>query len=169
MITALMNPAVMSIVSGLISKGMPKVADAVIEKGVDYVQEKMGVTLKPEEEMTDEDVKCIKERAMQHEEFMTEAEMKDRADARDMQEKAMQSEDPMVRRFIYYFAWFWSGISAAYFFAVTFISLPEGARDFANIILGFLLGTAVAAILQFFYGSSKGSQDKNALMKKGAA
>jgi len=169
MIPALLNPAVMSIVSGLIDKGLPKVADAVIEKGVDYVQDKMGVQLKPEGELTDDDVKSLKERAMQHEEFMTELEMKDRADARDMQEKAMQSDDPMVRRFIYYFAWFWSGISAAYFFAVTFISLPEGARDFANIILGFLLGTAVAAILQFFYGSSKGSQDKTELMKKQGA
>jgi hypothetical protein len=160
-----MNPLIMSVVSGLINKGMPKVADAVIEKGIDYVQDKMGVNLKPENEMTDDDVKSLKERAMQHEEFMTEQEMKDRAGARAMQEKAMDSDDPVVRRFIYYFAWFWSAISASYFFSVTFIELPQGGRDFANIILGFLLGTAVAAILQFFYGSSKGSQDKNALMK----
>ncbi len=29
--------------------------DAVIEKGVDYVQDKMGITLKPEHEATKED------------------------------------------------------------------------------------------------------------------
>jgi len=49
-----MTPIIMSIVSGLIDKGLPKVADAVMEKGVDYVQDKLGVTLKPEGELTDE-------------------------------------------------------------------------------------------------------------------
>jgi ABC-type nitrate/sulfonate/bicarbonate transport system permease component len=43
--------------------------------------------------------------------------------------------------------------------------MPVGARDFANIILGFLLGTAVATIISFFYGSSKSSKDKTEMMK----
>jgi len=57
--------------------------------------------------------------------------------------------------------------SALYFFCVTFLSLPDGARDFANIILGFLLGTAIASIFNFFYGSSKSSADKTQAMIKG--
>jgi ABC-type nitrate/sulfonate/bicarbonate transport system permease component len=45
--------------------------------------------------------------------------------------------------------------------------MPAGGRDFANIILGFLLGTAVATIISFFYGSSKSSKDKtDALVKE---
>jgi len=44
--------------------------------------------------------------------------------------------------------------------------MPVGARDFANIILGFLLGTAVATIISFFYGSSKSSKDKTEAMMK---
>ena len=69
-----MAPIIASIVSGLISNGLPKIADAVIEKGVDYVEGKLGVTLKPEDEMKPEDIKSLRERAMQHAEFMVEQE-----------------------------------------------------------------------------------------------
>ena len=74
--------------------------------------------------------------------------------------------DKTAKHFIYYFAWFWSTTSVIYFFCVTFVPLPEGGRDFANIILGFLLGTAVATIISFFYGSSKSSKDKTDAMMK---
>lgn len=74
--------------------------------------------------------------------------------------------DKTVKHFIYYYAWFWAIASVFYFFCVTFLQLPEGGRDFANIILGFLLGTAVATIISFFYGSSKSSKDKTEAMMK---
>jgi len=74
--------------------------------------------------------------------------------------------DITAKHFIYYYAWFWAITSVLYFFCVTFILLPEGGRDFANIILGFLLGTAVATIISFFYGSSKSSKDKTDAMMK---
>ena len=79
------------------------------------------------------------------------------------------SVDPnnnVAKNFIYLFAWFWSITSVLYFFSVTFIPMPQGSRDFANIILGFLLGTAVATIISFFYGSSKSSKDKTEAMMK---
>ena len=74
--------------------------------------------------------------------------------------------DKTAAHFIYWYAWFWAITSVLYFFCVTFITLPEGGRDFANIILGFLLGTAVATIISFFYGSSKSSKDKTDAMMK---
>lgn len=159
-----MDANVASVVSGLIANGMPKVADAVVENGVDYVQDKLGVPLKLESQLTPEDVAKLQEAANKHEEFMAELDEKSRQRATDMQMHAMESQDPLVRRFIYYFAWFWSTVSIVYFFAVTFIPLKPESQNFANTILGFLLGTAVAAILQFFYGSSKGSMDKSAAL-----
>ena len=93
-------------------------------------------------------------------------ENEDRASARHMQETALNQTDNVAKHFVYYFAWAWSGVSALYFFCVTFITMPDGARDFANIILGFLLGTAISSVFNFFYGSSKSSADKtNALVK----
>ena len=62
----------------------------------------------------------------------------DRANARAMQVEAIKGNDPVSKHFVYYFAWFWSVTSVIYFFCVTFIALPEGGRDFANIILGFV-------------------------------
>lgn len=160
-----MLPVIASIVSGLISNGMPKVADAVLEKGVDYVQEKMGITLKPEGEATKEDYAKIQAEANKHEEFMAEMDLKNMEGARNMQLKAMDSDDPLVRRFVYYFITFWSVLSASYVGAITFGTIPEANVRFADTILGFVLGTMVAAMFQFLLGSSLGSRKKDEAKK----
>lgn len=96
-----------------------------------------------------------------------ELENADRDSARHMQETALNQDDKYAKHFIYNFAWFWSVGSMAYFFAITFGQVPASGKDFGNIILGFLLGTAVATIISFFYGSSKSSKDKTDAMKVG--
>jgi uncharacterized membrane-anchored protein YhcB (DUF1043 family) len=154
-----MLPIIASIVSGLISNGLPKVADAVVEKGVDYVQDKLGVELKPEGQATKEDYAKIQEEANRHAEFMAELDEKSTQRATDMQLMAMQSADPLVRRHVYYYAWFITIVSFVYFFAVSFMPVENKNRDFINIILGFLIGTAVNSLIRFFYGSSNKSQE----------
>ena len=96
-----------------------------------------------------------------------ELENADRDSARHMQETALNQDDKYAKHFIYNFAWFWSVGSMAYFFAITFGQVPASGKDFGNIILGFLLGTAVATIISFFYGSSKSSKDKTDALKGG--
>lgn len=156
-----MLPMIASIVSGLISNGLPKVADAVIEKGVDYVQDKLGVELKPEGEMKPDDVARLKEAAMKHEEFMAEMDLKNMQGAREMQLKAMDSDDPLVRRFVYFFISFWSILCSIYIGFITFGEIPEANIRFADTILGFVLGTMVASMFQFLLGSSLGSRKKD--------
>jgi len=95
-----------------------------------------------------------------------ELENADRDSARHMQETALNQDDKFAKHFIYWFAWFWSVGSMIYFFAITFGQVPASGKDFGNIILGFLLGTAVATIISFFYGSSKSSKDKTDTMTK---
>ena len=156
-----MLPMIASIVSGLVSSGLPKVADAVMDKGVDYVQQKLGIELKPEGQMNAEDVAKLKEAAMKHEEFMAEIDLKNMQGARDMQLKAMDSDDPLVRRFVYYFISFWSVLAATYIGFITFGEIPEDNIRFADTILGFVLGTMVASMFQFLLGSSIGSRKKD--------
>jgi hypothetical protein len=156
-----MLPIIASIVSGLIQNNMHKVADAVIDKGVDYVQDKMGITLKPEGEATKEDYAKWSAEAAKHEEFMAEMDLKNMQGARDMQLKAMESDDPLVRRFVYYFVSFWSVLSATYIGFITFGEIPESNIRFADTILGFVLGTMVASMFQFLLGSSLGSRAKD--------
>ena len=156
-----MLPMIASIVSGLIANNMHKVADAVIDKGVDYVQDKMGITLKPEGEATKEDYAKWNAEAAKHEEFMAEMDLKNMEGARNMQLKAMESDDPLVRRFVYYFVSFWSVLSATYIGCITFVDIPDENIRFADTILGFVLGTMVASMFQFLLGSSLGSRAKD--------
>jgi hypothetical protein len=156
-----MLPIIASIVSGLIQNNMHKVADAVIDKGLDYVQDKMGIQLKPEGEATKEDYAKWSAEAAKHEEFMAEIDLKNMQGARDMQLKAMDSDDPLVRRFVYFFIAGWSVLSATYIGFITFGEIPESNIRFADTILGFVLGTMVASMFQFLLGSSLGSRSKD--------
>jgi len=89
------------------------------------------------------------------------ATIADQSNARDMQKTALQQEDKFAKRFIYWYAIGITTFSFVYFFVVTLIDLNEDQRTIANIILGFLLGTGLATILSFFYGTSYGSLQKN--------
>lgn len=48
-----------------------------------------------------------------------------------------------------------------YFFCVTFIPIPVSGQKYSDIILGALIGSGFTAIIQFYWGSSKSSQDKD--------
>jgi len=45
------------------------------------------------------------------------------------------------------------------------IGVPEQNKDLLNIVLGSLIA-AFATVVGYFYGSSKGSQDKTEMMNK---
>ena len=167
-----------ALLAPLLSQGLSLIGNAVLAKGKDWVEEKVGVKL--DQPLSAEDATKLKQFEMEHQEELMrlrledkrlgidelQAYMADTANARKMQEKAMESDDPFVRRFIYYYAIFWSALSAAYIGFITFGHIPDTNVRFADTILGFILGTLVATIVQFFYGSSKGSQDKTAALTK---
>lgn len=79
--------------------------------------------------------------------------------ARDLQKAALQQNDLFSKRFIYYLAVFWSVVSSIYFFLATFTTVVN--EEMADIILGFLLGTVAGSIINFFFGSSAGSKEKD--------
>jgi len=86
-------------------------------------------------------------------------------DARAMQVAALGQEDIFSKRFVYYLASFWSIIGATYLFLATFTKVVN--PKMADTVLGFLLGTIVATIINYFFGSSQGSKDKSMeLLKK---
>ena len=87
-------------------------------------------------------------------------------DARDLQKVALQQDDIFSKRFVYYLATFWSFVCVIYIFFITFGAIPENNIRFADTILGFLLGTIIATIINFFLGSSKGSADKQDIINQ---
>jgi hypothetical protein len=132
-----------------------------MDNGVDYVEDKMGIKLKPEGEATKEDYAKWNAEAAKHEEFMAEMDLKNMEGARNMQLAAMQSEDPLVRRFAYYFMGTWSLFAMIVIPCLIWVPIPEGQMRFADAFQGFLLGTIVAGMFQFLLGSSLGSRSKD--------
>jgi hypothetical protein len=157
-----MLPVIASIVSGLIQNNMHKVADAVMDKGVDYVEQKMGIKLKPEGELTESDVKSLQEAAMKHEEFMAEIDAKDRDSARNREiEIATSEKAPYINKVVTPFlALGVVGLSFVLFSILIFVEVKPEAKDILIYILG-VLSAAVTQILSYYFGSSQGSKDKD--------
>jgi len=152
-------PLLAPLLATLASNGLGMVADAVTKKGKDFVEQKLGIDLT--QDPTPDTVANWKIAAQQHERELLQMAYGDTANARNMQVEALRQDDKFAKRFIYIFATFWSIFAAGYIAFITFGTIPPDNQRFADTILGFLLGTVVATILQFFFGSSMGSKDKD--------
>ncbi|WP_067517875.1 hypothetical protein [Endozoicomonas ascidiicola] len=97
----------------------------------------------------------VKKALLDNEKDLYALALADRADARAMQTVALKQADPVAKQFIYWFAWYWSIATSAYVGCITFLDIPEPNLRFADVVLGFLLGTIIATILQFFYGAAE--------------
>jgi hypothetical protein len=163
-----MLPLLAPILAQLAGAGLQKVADSVMDKGLEHVEEKLGIKLTPDENglLDDSKLADIQMAAMKHQEFMAEIDLKNTQGARDMQDKAMQNDDPWVRRFVYLFAWMWSAFAIGYIILITTYNIPEKNLRFVDVVLGFIMGTVVSTILNFFFGSSQSSKDKTKELSK---
>lgn len=82
--------------------------------------------------------------------------------AREMQKAALNQHDKFSKRFIYYLAIGIVVISFAYIFLTSFYEIPEVNKRFVDILTGGTI-TILSTIVNFFFGSSKGSRDKDQL------
>lgn len=90
-----------------------------------------------------------------------QAYLGDTQDARHMQIAALQQDDVFSKRFVYFFATAWSAFAMIYLIIVTFVNIPDKNLRMVDTILGFLLGTAVASIFNFFLGTNAQSRNKD--------
>lgn len=91
----------------------------------------------------------------------SQREFDDRANARAMQVAALGQDDTFSKRFVYYFATAWSLFAMSYLLLITLTAIPESSQRYADTTLGFLLGTIIATMIGYFYGSSRASQGKD--------
>lgn len=152
-------PFLAPLLATLASNGLGLLGDAITKKGTQFVEEKLGIDLS--QDPTSETVANWKIAVQQHEKDLLQMAYGDTANARNLQVEALRQDDLFSKRFIYYFAIFWSIFAAGYIGFITFGTIPPDNQRFADTILGFLLGTVVATILQFFFGSSMGSKEKD--------
>lgn len=91
--------------------------------------------------------------------------LEDIANARDMQKTALTNNDIFSKRFVPYLAAVSIFLGFAYIFMITFVAIPATSQRFADTILGVVISIVFGTIYNFFFGSSKGSADKNELIK----
>ena len=168
-----MVPIVAGLVSMLADKGLELISGAIdggAEKAKEFIEEKTGIKL--DKGLTDEQVAELKKFEMshkveleklalankqednRHEEIVVTAQVTEYDSARSMQVEALKQDDKFSKRFIYYFAIFWSVFAVLYLTGITFIEIPKENVRFADTTVGFLLGTIVATLIGFFYGNS---------------
>jgi hypothetical protein len=171
--------AIPAIVAPLLMQGLNLLGNAALVKGKDWFKEKTGldletgnlspeqvVELKKIEKAHEIELLKIMQEDNKLEVRLQEIFLADVDSARTMQGHALQQDDVFSKRFIYYFATFWSIVAAVYIAFITFGEIPQANVRFADTVLGFMLGTVIATIIGFFYGSSQGSKDKDVFLEE---
>jgi hypothetical protein len=160
-----MLPILAGIISTLISNNLPKVAQAVADKGLDYVEEKLGVKLEPE--MSAEKIAEIQSLALKHEEFLISEENNNTKNARESNVRIQESSEAS-----------WLSKNSAYIidfiivlstvivsFCAFFIGIPVDNKEVVYTLLGSLF-TLTGTILNFHRGTSSGSQRKDTIIDR---
>jgi len=138
------------------------------DKAVQLIKDKTGIDLNKKQSLTQDEIQKLQEFEKNNKDFILkqiELFNQDRDSARKMQELALQQDGWLAKNFIYLYASIWSIFAMSYITAITFFTIPATSQRFADTILGFLLGTIVSAIIQFFFGSSLGSKTKDNIIK----
>ena len=173
--------AIQAILTPLLGNGLNLVANAVMAKGKDYVEKKLGVELKPD--MSSEDLAKIQIAQMEHEEELLklrleedkldlaelQARLKDTNDAREREVQIANSDKaPLINKIV-------TPVLALSILLLTFVlfgvvmfdgSPVEASRkDILIYILGVLSAIA-SQIVSYYFGSSQSSKDKTDALKE---
>ena len=173
--------ALAAILTPLLGNGLNLVANAVMAKGKDYVEKKLGVELKPD--MLPEDLAKVQIAQMEHEEELmrlrieddkidlAELQMllKDTNDARQREVQIANSDKaPLLNKIVTpVLALSILLLTFALFGVVMFNDTPVEAsrKDILIYILGVLSAIA-SQIVSYYFGSSQGSKDKSDALKE---
>lgn len=161
------------LIASLAGQGLGLIGNLITGKGIEFatnfIKEKVGIDIGSitEKPLSNEDAVALRKFQAENELELqklaleeTKTYIADRQDARKMQVEALKQEDTFSKRFIYYYAAFITVATFLYVAAISFLAIPEENVHFVNTVLGFLLGVTLSAVIQFFFGSSKGSNDK---------
>ena len=175
-------PAVLAaIVKPLLGNGLNLVGNAVLAKGKDWVEQKLGVELKPD--MTPDEIIRLKQAEMEHEEELLKLKLE--SDKLGLQQLDMYLEDvdsarnrettiatskdaPILNKIV-------TPVLAITIIALTFVlfgivmfdssPVEPSRKDILIYVLGAL--TAIATqVIAYYFGSSVGSKEKSEELKR---
>ena len=173
--------AIQAILTPLLGNGLNLVANAVMAKGKDYVEKKLGVELKPD--MSSEDLAKVQIAQMEHEEELLrlrieedkldlaelELRLKDTDSAREREVQISTSDKaPLLNKIV-------TPVLALSILLLTFVlfgvvmfndtPVEASRKDILIYILGVLSAIA-SQIVSYYFGSSAGSKDKTDALKE---
>ena len=173
--------AIQAILTPLLGNGLNLVANAVMAKGKDYVEKKLGVELKPD--MSSEDLARVQIAQMEHEEELLrlrieedkldlaelELRLKDTDSAREREVQISTSDKaPLLNKIV-------TPVLALSILLLTFVlfgvvmfddtPVEASRKDILIYILGVLSAIA-SQIVSYYFGSSAGSKDKSDQLKE---
>lgn len=155
-----MLPLVSGIISSLLAANLPKLAQAVVDKGVDYVEQKTGITLEPN--MSAEKIAELKQATLKHEEFMEEQHTKNTSSARDMNARIQEAQagSTLSKNAAYLLDFVIVGAAVIVSWLAFFKGVPIENKELVYMALGSLW-TLTGTIINFHRGSSRNSQMKD--------
>jgi hypothetical protein len=171
----------MPLIQSLLSNGLGLVANAVMAKGKEFVEDKLGVKLAPD--MSPEQVAELKIKEMEHEEELMRLRLeegklgleelgiriKDVGSARDREVQIATNKDaPLLNKIVTpLLALSLLLITFVLFGVVMFQSNPvdSSRKDILIYILG-VLSAISTQIVSYYFGSSQGSKDKSEALEK---
>jgi hypothetical protein len=173
--------ALQAILTPLLGNGLNLVANAVMAKGKDYVEKKLGVELKPD--MSSEDLAKVQIAQMEHEEELLrlrieedkldlaelELRLKDTDSAREREVQISTSDKaPLLNKIV-------TPVLALSILLLTFVlfgvvmfddtPVEASRKDILIYILGVLSAIA-SQIVSYYFGSSQSSKDKTDALKE---
>jgi hypothetical protein len=166
---------------GAVDQGADKVSELIKEKtGIDVhdvaenkLTDEQWVKLKQFELAHQDELLAFRQGIEAGELEMEKLRVEDTKSAREAQAKRDANDDSFVRRFTYYYAFLITGLTFAFIFAAILIpmyvgedKIPDNSWRIIDTVLGFLLGIGLSAIIQFYFGSSSGSQSKSDQLSK---
>lgn len=163
-----MLPLLAPILGQLAGAGLQKVADAVLDKGVDYVEDKLGITLDVDDtgKLPPEKLEAIKAEANRHSEFMAEIDHKDRQGARANHLAIATSKDviPLEKYVMPCLALGTVLIAFILIAVLMFVNVEDNQEQIIIFALGFVT-SAAGQVLSFYFGSSQGSKEKTEALR----
>ena len=165
-----------ALIAPLLKNGLGLVANAVMAKGKDFVEQKLGVELKPD--MSPEDLAKVQIATMEHEEELLrlkleenkldlaayELDIKSTNDARQREVAIATSKDaPLLNKIVTpVLALLLLGVTFILFGVVLFDQTPvdPSRKDILIYILGVLSAVATQ-VVSYYFGSSAGSKAKD--------
>lgn len=160
-----MLPIIAGIISSLLSAGLPKLAQIVVDKGVSYVEDKIGVKLEPD--MSAEKIAELKLAIMEHDEFLEDQSNRNMASARDMNARIQEADagSTLSKNAAYLLDFVIVGAAVIVSWLAFFQGVPPENKELVYMALGSLW-TLTGTIINFHRGSSRNSQLKDTTIER---